>query len=200
MSNSGGVAVRPVDRHPDGHEQVAGLPAALVGQGAEACLELVRLEGDREQRDDRVAGRDQPRAGRPRRVPTLRDEEGRLDREAVDEEEADEVADRTEDGQPLLDERDEGPDLVDGRRPVDPAGDGVGLEERQEPLGQLVRGEPADPLPVEPLEPLAIEDRSALVDGVELEPGAQLVEPEDLLLGPGRPAEEREVVVEGLRG
>ena len=59
---------------------------------------------------------------------------------------------------------------------------------------QVLVIEPADPLPVEPLEALSVEDRAALVDPLELEPLDDLVDREDLLLGPGRPAEEGQEV------
>ena len=54
--------------------------------------------------------------------------------------------------------------------------------------------EPADPLAVQPLEALAVEDRAALLDVLEVEPAGELVEREDLLLGAGRPAEQRQEV------
>ena len=69
-----------------------------------------------------------------------------------------------------------------GTRSIRPVG-GVALQERPQPVDELVRREAPDPLAVEPLESLAVEDGPALVDRLELEPGAQLVEPEDLLLG-----------------
>ena len=55
-----------------------------------------------------------------------------------------------------------------------------------------------DPLAVEPFQTLPVEHRTALVDRLELEPGAQLVEPQDLLLGPGRPAQQGQVVDQTL--
>src|SRR4029077_4588128 len=109
-----------------------------------------------------------------------------------------EIADRAEDREPLLDEWHERPDLVVGRDAADPAGGGGALQERAQPVDELVHREAPDPLAVEPLESLAVEDGPALVDRLELEPGAQLVEPEDLLLRSGRPAEQRQVVDQAL--
>ena len=62
------------------------------------------------------------------------------------------------------------------------------FDERPQPVDQVVGLEPADPLAVEPLEPFAIEDRAALVDGVELEPLDDLVDRQDLLLGARSPS------------
>ena len=62
--------------------------------------------------------------------------------------------------------------------PVDLARDGRGLEERQQPVDEVVVVEPPDPLAVEPLEPLAVEPGAALLDLVELEPLLDLVERE----------------------
>ena len=55
-----------------------------------------------------------------------------------------------------------------------------------------------DPLAIEPLQALAIEHRAALVDRPDVEALDDLVERQDLFLGPGRPAEQREVVDQRL--
>ena len=114
-----------------------------------------------------------------------------VDLDPVDPQEADEVADRAELRQALLDDRHERAELLGGGQPIDPAGAQLIVEERQEPLDEVVGLEAADPLAVHPLEPLAVEDRAALLDVLEVEPPGELVEGEDLLLGAGRPAEER---------
>ena len=113
-----------------------------------------------------------------------------------DPQEADEVADGTERRQALRDDRQEDAEIVVAGHPVDPAGGQLGGDERAQALDEVVRLEPPDPLAVEPFEPLAVEDGAALVDGRQVEALDDLVDREDLLLGPGRPAEQRQVVDE----
>ena len=177
-----------------GHEQVAGLPAAILREGAHRRLELVGLERDRAGGAvDRRARRAQG-VERRRPVPALRHEQGRVDLDAIDPQEPDELADRAELRQALLDDRDERPKLLGAGQPVDPAGPQLLVEERQEPLDEVVGLEAADPLAVHPFEPLAVEDRAALLDVLEVEPPGQVVEREDLLFRAGRPAQQRQEV------
>src|SRR5690606_10811404 len=63
----------------------------------------------------------------------------------------------------------------------------------------LLRPHPADVLAVEPLELARVEDGALEIDPFEREPLDQLRDVEDLLVGPGGPAEEREEVDHGLR-
>ena len=132
------------------------------------------------------------------RVPALRHEHGGIGVDVVDPQEAGEVADGTQRRQPFLDDGEQRAQLVVGRHPLDPPGVELLLDERPESIDQVVGAQPPDPLAVEPLEPLAIEDRAALVHLPDVEALDDLVERQDLLLGAGRPAEQREVVDERL--
>ena len=94
----------------------------------------------------------------------------------VDEEEPDEGADRAERRQALLDERHERLDLVVRWHPVDVPGIGLRRQERPQPLHELLGLQAPDPLAVEPLQALAIEDRATLLDVLDVEAGGQLLE------------------------
>ena len=98
-----------------------------------------------------------------------------------------------------MDDRDERPDLVVGRHPVDPARIQVRGQEGAQPVDQLVGRQPTDPLAVQPEQPVAVEHGAALLDRRKVETLFELLQGEDLLLGAGRPAEEREVVDQRLR-
>ena len=67
-------------------------------------------------------------------------------------------------------------------------------DERAEPSGQLGIGQGADVDAIEVVEPVAVEHGASLVDLGDLEPLRQLVQREQLLFRPGRPAEEGEEV------
>ena len=198
VSNSGGVAVSARRRDADRHEQVAGLPAARLDELAQRRLELVGLPGHR-RRGPRAArgprrgprpwsrrpsawARGAPGRRRARRATGSR--RGRRSRRAS-------AAAR---GRPAAAR---GPRPGIGMRSISPLTLGR-LEERQQPLDQVVVVEAPDPLPVDPLEPLAVEPRAALLDLLDLEPLLELGEREHVLLRAGRPAEEREVVDERL--
>ena len=120
-------------------------------------------------------------------------------RQLVDPQEADELADRAEPRQPLLDDRQQRPDLLVGGHPVDPAG------ARARPRGRAAAGRRGRRASSRRIHwPLSHSRRSrsktapALWTSVEVEALDDLVEREDLLLGPGRPAEQRQVVDERL--
>src|SRR6188508_3849876 len=74
--------------HANRHEQVAGLPAVLLGERAQRTLELVGLERDLTYAGDRLTCRLQRRR-RGRRVPLLRDERVGIDPQVLDEQEVD---------------------------------------------------------------------------------------------------------------
>src|SRR5205814_1727301 len=77
---------------------------------------------------------------------------------------------------------------------VESPGRQLGLEERPQPVDHLIRRQAAEPLSVEPLEALPVEDRTGLLDVRDVEALDQDLEREDLLLGARRPAQERQVV------
>ena len=160
VSNSGGVAVRPVTatriamkRSPAFQPRASASPRRVASRPswskATSPPSAMAARAASESVQRRLA------------VPALRDEHGRVDRRLVDEEEADEIADRAEGRQALLDERDEVGDLVVARHPLDPTRLELGGEERTQPVDQLIGREAADPLAVEPLEPGPVEDGAA---------------------------------------
>ena len=185
-------------RDADRHEQVADLPAAVLGERAERRLELVGLERDRADVGDGVVGRRRA----PRCVVAASQRFGTSSAGSM----ASSSTHRKPTRSPIAPSRgsrsviigQERAQLLVGRHPVDPAGREIGFDERPQPVDEVVRLEPTDPLAVEPLEPLAVEDGAALVDVVELEALDDLVDRQDLLLGAGRPAEQREVVDQRL--
>ena len=197
VSNSGGVAVRPVTATRMAMNRSPTFQPCASATRAQRRLELVGLERHAACAGDGRPRGDQTPASR-RCVPALGDQQRRVELQVVDPQEADQLADGVELGQPLRDHRQEGPQLVVLGHPVDPAGAQLGGDERPETLDEIVRVQPADPLPVEPFEPLPVEHRAALVDVGQLEALDDLVDRQDLLLGPGRPAEQRQVVDQRL--
>ena len=120
MSNRGGVAVRPVG-NADRHEQVACLPATPLGKGTERWLGLDPASNTTAGMAATVSAA-AVRASRVVAVPTLRNGNLRIDREAVHPQEPHQVTDRTERRQPIADDRKERRELVVGRHPIDAAG------------------------------------------------------------------------------
>ena len=198
VSNSGGVAVRPVTATRIVMNRSPAFQPLRLGEGAERRLQLVGLERQlRDGRDRRAGGLESPAraVAASQRLGT-----------SVAASRATSSTHRNPTRSPTAPsvgrrswiDRQEGAELVVRRHPLDPSGPQLGLHERPQPVDQLVRREAPDPLAVQPLEALAVEHRAALVDGFELEALDDLVDREDLLLGAGRPAEEREVVDQRL--
>src|SRR5258708_19178569 len=106
------------------------------------------------------------------------------------EQEADEVLRLGEGRHALLDQWDDLPD----DRAVPFRG-----KERIEPLQELAVGEPPDPDTVEVVQPVPVPLAAGALDGPDPPPLDELAEREDLLLGAGGPADEREVVDHRLR-
>ena len=147
---------RPAGRRdPDRHEQVAGLPAARLGELAQRRLELVGLPASTRVDARRGSSR---AAASPSRVVAASQRfgtrsAGSTSRSSIHRKPTrSTIAARV--GSRSWTTGQERPDLVVRRQPVDPAVVDGGLEERPEPVDEVVGLEPADPLPVQPLEPV----------------------------------------------
>ena len=178
VSNSGGVAVRPVvatriamNRSPAFQPRAS--TSSRSGGSSSSASQVVAVDARRGARGRRASPSAVVAASQ-----RLGTSSGRVDVELVDPQEADEVDDRGERRQPLADQGQQRADLVLGGVPVDLRRRRRGLEERQQPIDEVVVVEAPDPLPVEPLEPLAVEPGAALLDLLELEPLDDLVERE----------------------
>ena len=138
MSNSGGVAVRPVtatriamNRSPAFQPRASASArsggssssASNTTAGTAAIVSAAAASASRVVAD----------------VPALRDEELRIDREAVHPQEPHQVADRTERRQPVADDREERRELLVGRHPIDAAGLEFRGHERAQTVDELVR-------------------------------------------------------------
>ena len=131
VSNSGGVAVRPVTAtrmamnrspafQPRSSARARSGGSSSSASKATSPTSAIVVAGGRQALE------------RGRRVPALGHERRRVELDVVDPQEADQVADRAERRQPLLDDGQQRAQLVVGRHPVDPAGGELGLDERPE--------------------------------------------------------------------
>src|SRR5207302_8859344 len=68
-----------------------------------------------------------------------------------------------------------------------------------EPRSELIRGEPADELAVEPIQALKVRHRRTGLDLFDGKPCDQLLDRQDVFGGPGRPPEEGDEVIDRLR-
>ena len=139
VSNRGGVAVRPVtatrmamNRSPAFQPRASARARSGGSSSSASKRHLARPRRCRRARRPGRRGSSRRPSAWGRAWPASSDH-------LVDPQEADEVADRAERRQALLDDRQQRAELVVGRHPVDPAGAELGLEERPQPLDQLVR-------------------------------------------------------------
>ena len=199
VSNRGGVAVRPVDGHADRHEQVAGLPAVRFGEGAQRRLELVRLErhgaggGDR-RRARRAARRCVVAASQRFGTSIAGSIVHSID--ATGSRPARRSAPSVGRRSWTIGMSGRSSSAV-GTRSIRPAARSASRNGSSRSIRSSGSSLP-DPLAVQPLEAVLVEDRAALVDVVEVEARRQLVEREDLLLRARRPAEQRQEVDDRL--
>ncbi len=172
MSNRGGVAVRPVTATRMAMNRSPTFQPRVSHSDTEAGLQLLGLEAHRRQLADDAACLGEAIEGR-RGIPALGHQQRGLDGQVIPEEEVDERTDGVEPRQPVADHGQDGGQVVSRRHADGSACGSSGLEvrgeERKRPLDQVRVGQSADPLAIEPVESLPVEDRAALLDPVEVE-------------------------------
>ena len=163
VSNSGGVAVRPVvatriamNRSP-AFQPRASTSSRSGGSSSSASQVTVSCAASR----SRAAASASAVVAASQRLGTT---QGRVHVQLVDPQEADRSVIAARVGSRSRTIGRMRAQLVLGGGPVDRAVRRRGLEVRQQPLDQVVVVEPADPLAVEPLEALAVEPGATLLD------------------------------------